>query len=84
MLPDPHCYFTNDELSELKTVYLAICRELGIDTSADLGPLRERVASLIMDFARAGERDNDTIRRHVVGRFALGRTSLRAVPNGMC
>ncbi len=71
MLSDPHSYFTNDELSELKTVYLNVCRELGLDRSADLGPLRERVASLIMDFARAGQRDNDSIRKFVMGQFGF-------------
>lgn len=69
MLPDPHSYFTDDELSELKTVYAAACRELGIDLSANHGPLRERVASLVMDFARAGECDSDVIRKRVIGQL---------------
>jgi hypothetical protein len=75
MLPDPHGYFTNDELSELKAVYVALCNELGIAASSDLDPLRERVASLIMEFARAGERDSAAIRRHVLGRFAPRRAT---------
>lgn len=74
MLSDPHSYFTNDELAELKTVYVAVCDELGIDLSAGHGPLRERVASLVMDLARAGESNKDVIRRCVIGQLnAVGR-----------
>jgi hypothetical protein len=66
MLRDLHSCFTNDELAELKRVYAAACKELGIDLSADHGPLRERVASLVMELARQGVCDSETIKALVV------------------
>jgi hypothetical protein len=83
MLSDAHSYFTDDELSELKKIYLAACRELGIDLSASHGPLRERVASLIMEFARAGERDSDTIRMRAIGALNVPGNHTHAPPQSI-
>ncbi len=83
MLPDKHSYFSNDELIELKKIYLAACRELGIDSSANHGPLRERVASSIMELARAGERNSDMLRMGAIGALNVLGKATHAPPQSI-
>jgi hypothetical protein len=76
MLCDLHSSFTNDELAELKRVYTSACNQLGIGESADYGPLRERVASLVMELARQGVCDSEMIKARVVSEVkAVGQAN---------
>ena len=64
--------FDKDDLVLMRTVYDAVCAELGITTSDFDASRRELVAKAIVDAAEQGERDPAVLRAMALARINGG------------
>lgn len=62
----PRSFFENEDLIQLRRVFVESCDQLEIGWTADRAPVREHIANLIMLMACGGERDPRRIQRRVM------------------
>ncbi|HEX2840757.1 hypothetical protein [Hyphomicrobium sp.] len=65
MVYAPRSFFENEDLIQLRQVFVESCDRLEIGWTVDRAPVRERIANLIMLMAR-GESDPEIIQRRVM------------------
>ncbi len=66
MLRGHRSSFENEDLIQLRTIFVAACEQLKVGWTNDRAPVREHIANLIMLMACGGERDPHVIQRRLM------------------
>lgn len=62
----PRSSFENEDLVQLRRIFVAACEQLRVGWTTDRAAVREHIANLIMLMACGGERDPHVIQRRVM------------------